>query len=973
MVRQMNKWYQNGLRLKGGKDDLGFLFVWELLTGTVQCKLQPGDNTFYLGCLIMRLFPQEETASTSLLMSLLKTTARNMSVVSDPAFPKVGTLGKMASMFKMGDNAFSRLIKEAQPWFSKNQSTLDFGDLHAKDVWDPPANIDTGFSSGRARFKKQMITDYDCNLRIMRPFSFATRGGTFELSQNDVEVFAQDTLAPIDLSSFIVEMNRQQLGLDAVSGEIPFNISKHPSCKSHVADSLLSRLTSDCKFYATQSNSATEFKFKTCLDADIDRMVADPSGATTVAALKQVERLIQALGNLSTTDQKYVAFATENISQNALSIGSSVDAPHAIERFSYILGCYGLTNLPMSNEFLITMLLSSCAESDLRYLNPYLSDKDCEMLINTVISMLVRVIRIGHIRRCVTEARELFSILRYIQSCSSVDNSSKIKLSLRASAVAALLSAKRSYTQKHAQGFSFDPRFMVFEFLHNLMLRGSQVQLVRDFCSAIASGEGGSCHQLIMGAGKTTVVGPLLALMLANGKSVVIQCQPRALLEQSRIIVRERFSALVRKRVYTFKFDRYKEINQALLRMFQMARDTRAVVVTTPTDIKAFMLKFVELMHCIDLSRTSASSKANKFKQKAISEETLKKMRKQCLLCTQILAIWKEGVLLMDEVDMILHPLKSELNFPVGLRQPLDLTTTKNNKGLRWEIPWFLLDALFFHSTGKLSVPLAEGSRQAEVVLSKIKAVIDEGLGQRLLQGTPHLVILNRSFYDLKLRPLLGEWLVQWFSFQAKTKITNEQIYLYLSRPMSDDASSVFLKSIGVNDELVDDDFMKMLNLAYDLLTSFVPFVLSKIDRVTFGLLNEAEIEASKLSDPTAPKSRSLTAIPFVGKDCPSERSEFAQPDVVISLTILAYRYEGLRRSDLRQVLKDLQVDLSEEQGPTQNRPSFKKFAQWVKMGGGKVRGVRKAISEKRTGDCQEAKPLYSLTFCRCQRLCQGC
>jgi hypothetical protein len=965
MVRQMNKWYQNGFRLNGGKDDLGFLFVWELLTGTVQCKLQPGDNTFYLGCLIMRLFPPEDTASTSLLMSMLKATARNIKIVADPAFPKVGTVGKMASMFKMGDNAFSRLIKEAQPWFSKNQTALDFGEQYAKDVWDPPATISTGFSSGRARFKRQMVSNYDCSIRIMRPFSFATRGGTFELSQTDVDVFAKDTLAPIDLSSFIVELNRQQLGLDPVSDEIPFNIAKHPSCKSHVADSLLSRLTSDCRYHATQTNSATEFKFKTCLDAEVDRMVVEPSGASTVAALKQVERLIQSLTNLATADQKYISFATEYLAPNALSIGSAVDAPHAKERISYILGCYGLIRMPMTNEFLITMLLSSCAESDLRYLNPYLSDKDCEMLMNTVISLLVRVIRIGHIRRCVTEAKELFSILRFIQNSASVDNSSKTKLQLRASAVAALLSAKRSYTEKHAQGFSFDPRFMVFEFLHNLMLRGSQVQLVRDFCSAISSGEGGSCHQLIMGAGKTTVVGPLLALMLANGKSVVIQCQPRALLEQSRIIVRERFSALIRKRVYTFKFDRYKIINEGLLRMFQMARDTRAVVVTTPTDIKAFMLKFVELMHCIDLSRTSAASKATKYKQKTLSEDVLKKMRKQCAICTEILAIWREGVLLMDEVDMILHPLRSELNFPVGLRQPLDLTTTKNNKGLRWEIPWFLMDALFFHSTDKLSVPLAEGSRQAQLVLGKIKGVIDEGLGQRLLQGTPHLVLLNRSFYDLKLKPLLAEWLVQWFSFQAKTKITNEQIYLYLSRPPSDDASSLFLKSIGVNDELIDDDFMKMLNLAYDLLTSFLPFVLSKIDRVTFGLLNEAEIEASKISDPTAPKSRSLTAIPFVGKDCPSERSEFAQPDVVISLTILAYRYEGLRRSDLRLVLKELQTDLSEEQGATQNRPSFKKFAQWVRMGGGKVRGVRKDISERRAGMLADLFPqsLYHTVF----------
>jgi hypothetical protein len=183
MMRQMNKWYHNGFRLKGGKDDL-FFCVWELLTGTVQSKLQPGDNTVYLGCLIMRLFPQEDTSSTSLLMSMLKAVARNGNGFSDSSFPKVGAVGKLASMFKMGDNAFSRLIKESQPWFSKNQSALDFGEQYAKDVWGPPASIATGFSLGRARFNRQLISNFDCNARILRPFSFVTRGGTFELSKN---------------------------------------------------------------------------------------------------------------------------------------------------------------------------------------------------------------------------------------------------------------------------------------------------------------------------------------------------------------------------------------------------------------------------------------------------------------------------------------------------------------------------------------------------------------------------------------------------------------------------------------------------------------------------------------------------------------------------------------------------------------------------------------------------------------------
>ena len=73
---------------------------------------------------------------------------------------------------------------------------------------------------------------------------------------------------------------------------------------------------------------------------------------------------------------------------------------------------------------------------------------------------------------------------------------------------------------------------------------------MRSFVAA-AKGGGSSCEQMIMGGGKTTVIGPLLALLLADGQSLVVQCVPLALLEMSRNVMRERFSAVVRKPVYT--------------------------------------------------------------------------------------------------------------------------------------------------------------------------------------------------------------------------------------------------------------------------------------------------------------------------------------------------------------------------------------------------------------------------------------
>ena len=56
------------------------------------------------------------------------------------------------------------------------------------------------------------------------------------------------------------------------------------------------------------------------------------------------------------------------------------------------------------------------------------------------------------------------------------------------------------------------------------------------------------------------------------------------------------------------------------------------------------------------------------------------------------------------------------------------------------------------------------------------------------------------------------------------------------------------------------------------------------------------------------PRSRLMLAVPFVGKDVPSASSEFANPDVVIGLTLLAYRYEGMRQRDTEQLTQRLKV-----------------------------------------------------------------
>ena len=106
-----------------------------------------------------------------------------------------------------------------------------------------------------------------------------------------------------------------------------------------------------------------------------------------------------------------------------------------------------------------------------------------------------------------------------------------------------------------------------------------------------------------MGAGKTTVVSPLINLMVADGKNLMIQVVPPQLLEFSRSRLRETFSSIMQKRIYTFHFDRSSKIDPQTFQKFQNAIRTAGVIVTTPTSIKSLMLKYVFylfflLVHC---------------------------------------------------------------------------------------------------------------------------------------------------------------------------------------------------------------------------------------------------------------------------------------------------------------------------------------------------------------------------------------
>ena len=124
----------------------------------------------------------------------------------------------------------------------------------------------------------------------------------------------------------------------------------------------------------------------------------------------------------------------------------------------------------------------------------------------------------------------------------------------------------------------------------NILLRKSQVEMVLDYMGALKKGNG-MVKQMIMGAGKTTVVCPLLTLMLGDGANLIVQVVPPALLEFSRSVMRSTFSSIMQKRIFTLSFDRSSEIDPTILKKLLTAKHSRGVVISTPTTVKSIMLK----------------------------------------------------------------------------------------------------------------------------------------------------------------------------------------------------------------------------------------------------------------------------------------------------------------------------------------------------------------------------------------------
>lgn len=248
-----------------------------------------------------------------------------------------------------------------------------------------------------------------------------------------------------------------------------------------------------------------------------------------------------------------------------------------------------------------------------------------------------------------------------------------------------------------------------------------------------------------MGHGKTTVIAPLLALMLASRDALVTVCVPDALVGMSQRALAAALGGLWRRRVASVAFSRHSlgDVDpvggaRRLRRRLELARRLCAPVVATASTLKALVLRVVELAgrQC----DAFGCETDGEFVSRAHERAELAELRGAVAL----FGAAERGVLLLDKVDVLLHALKSELNFPVGDDAPLELSDERSDIVLR-------LVSLVFDGHDK-----------------DVAECVERMIERCEMSREPHLLLVDRAAYAQHLQPTMARALLAWLRTQLR-------------------------------------------------------------------------------------------------------------------------------------------------------------------------------------------------------------
>ncbi|CZR47791.1 uncharacterized protein FPRO_13458 [Fusarium proliferatum ET1] len=388
----------------------------------------------------------------------------------------------------------------------------------------------------------------------------------------------------------------------------------------------------------------------------------------------------------------------------------------------------------------------------------------------------------------------------------------------------------------HQSWCPFDhPEWLLLECESEIMIRDVQQQIAEQMINP--PGDKNSVMQLNMGEGKSTVIVPIVATALGDRTKLVrvIVTKPQA--KQMHQMLISKLSGLLDRPVYMLPFSRDTKMDLQTANTIQclMKRCTQegGVLMVQPEHLLSFQLMEMESRIRGYVEVAEAMSQTRNLFDRSSRD-------------------------IVDESDENFS-IKFELIYTVGKQRPIEHSPD------RWVIIQGVMGLI---------------AKFGPEIKSKYPHFIEfdaRHVGRyprlRILRPDAEAEIFNR------VTEMICETGMAGFPIARQPKRIRDEVQRYISQaePTASDIEAVEKGSLW--SETVSRNIPLLRGLFAEGILSFA--LGGKRWRVNYGVDHNRE-KITKL------------AVPFRAKDNPTPRSEFSQPDVVITLTCLSYYYSGL-------------------------------------------------------------------------------
>lgn len=415
----INAALSSGIEVQSSK--YGFPLLYDLMTNTVPFKLHPSDRPHNWGRILFRLLPPTDYKTTSAEMSVLRILSENPAIAQNPNIPKFQIDSGMAKLKGVlgGKDAVSRLLEQLGTFFQQqNVRNMRLSHELLKES-SPRSTMILSRPTSYAQHRLWVvprISDYSQNLFHLDIENCAS----VNIPSRQIQAFATKPLAPMKLENFVQELSRAQLGQPPISGGLPFSLGSERATQTHCSQATMNRITTDVIKYAQKTNAENTAVLLGFMPREIDSFHDSPAALSK--ATDQLSKLIKSLNSAMDFDRK----SLWNLMNRALAIATSderSDTPNAggpngeCNFLRFRLGQCSEREPSVWFELLVSSILSTSAEHDIRSLNPYMSATAYKTVMSLTIVAMLTSIRISQTDRALTRYVVFFSFYFEVFSC----------------------------------------------------------------------------------------------------------------------------------------------------------------------------------------------------------------------------------------------------------------------------------------------------------------------------------------------------------------------------------------------------------------------------------------------------------------------------------------------------------------------------------------------------------------------------